>query len=265
MVLELSDGRSRLVVTPENGGGIARFDALVTGRAPVALLRPWDGAGPLGCELLIPWSNRISGGGFEFDGRFHAVEPNVAGEALPLHGDGFQRPWRVAGKTATEIELILDHGAIGPYRYVASIVYELQDGSLNATLDGREPGLDPAALWPRIPSLVPTAPRHAAAGEGQARLARGRAPSAGRDGAGRRASGLGLHQRRFAARRLDQQWLRRMGRKRGRSFSRKTGLPFPCGHRRCSTCSSSTRPPPMPASSASNRCRIRSTRTMAKG
>ena len=88
MVLELSDGRSRLLVTPENGGGIARFDALVTGRAPVALLRPWDGAGPLGCELLIPWSNRISGGGFEFDGRFHAVEPNIAGEALPIHGDG---------------------------------------------------------------------------------------------------------------------------------------------------------------------------------
>jgi aldose 1-epimerase len=132
--VELRDGRSRLVVMPENGGGIARFDALVAGRAPVALLRPWDGAGPLGCELLVPWSNRISGGGFDFDGRFHAVDPNVAGEALPIHGDGFQKPWRVARQSATAIELILDHGSIGPYRYMASIAYELQDGSLNATL-----------------------------------------------------------------------------------------------------------------------------------
>ena len=146
------------MVTPENGGGIARFDALVTGRAPVALLRPWDGAGPLGCELLIPWSNRISGGGFEFDGRFHAVEPNVAGEALPIHGDGFQKPWRVAGKTATEIELILDDGAIGPYRYVASIVYELQDGALNATLtvENRAPIRLPYGL-----GFHPWFPRHA--------------------------------------------------------------------------------------------------------
>ena len=199
-VLELSDGRSRLVVTPENGGGIARFDALVTGRAPVALLRPWDGAGPLGCELLIPWSNRISGGGFEFDGRFHAVEPNIAGEALPIHGDGFQKPWRVAGKTATEIELILDHGSIGPYRYVASIVYELQDRLAERDAHGGEPGFDPAC--PMVSASIPGSParRHVAAGEGRARLARGRASSADRDGAGRRASGLGLFQRRFAAR-----------------------------------------------------------------
>ena len=171
----------------------------------------------------------ISGGGFEFDGRFHAVEPNVAGEALPIHGDGFQKPWRVAGKTATEIELILDHGSIGPYRYVASIVYELQDGSLNATLTVENRAADPLALRTRLPSLVPAARRHVAAGERRARLARRRAPSADGDGAGRRASGLGLFQRRFAARRLDQQWLRRMGRKRAHRPAGRRDCPFRAG------------------------------------
>ena len=73
----------------------------------------------LGCEFLVPWSNRISGGGFQFDGRFHAVEPNVPGEPFPIHGDGFQRAWRIAGHSATEAELVLDDGAIGPYRYAA--------------------------------------------------------------------------------------------------------------------------------------------------
>ena len=213
-VTELNDGRSRLVVTPENGGGIARFDALAAGRAPVALLRPWDGAGPLGCELLVPWSNRISGGGFEFDGRFHAVEPNVAGEALPIHGDGFQKPWRVAGKTATEIELILDHGSIGPYRYVASIVYELQDGSLSATLTVE----NRAAI--RLPyglGFHPWFPRHAGTLlqakaervwlEDERHLPTGTAPIAAHPA-------WDFSQGQVAACRLDQQWLRRMGRKR---------------------------------------------------
>jgi len=132
-LLELRDGRARLVLAPQKGAAIARFDALVGG-APVPLLKPGDGTGASGCQVLVPWSNRISGGGFEFDGRFHAVEANVAGEAFPIHGDGFQREWRIAGHSATEAELVLDAGGIGPYRYMARVVYTLHDGALDATL-----------------------------------------------------------------------------------------------------------------------------------
>ncbi|TPN50314.1 aldose 1-epimerase [Mesorhizobium sp. B1-1-9] len=132
-LLELRDGRARLVLAPEKGAAIARFDALV-GDVPVPLLRPGDGTGTSGCQLLVPWSNRISGGGFECDGRFHAVEPNVPGEAFPIHGDGFQREWRIAGCSATEAELVLDAGGIGPYRYEAQVVYALHDGVLDASL-----------------------------------------------------------------------------------------------------------------------------------
>ncbi|RJT33522.1 aldose 1-epimerase [Mesorhizobium waimense] len=132
-LVELRDGRGRLVLAPEKGAAIARFEALVDG-APVPLLRPGDGTGTSGCQVMVPWSNRISGGGFEFNGRFHAVEPNVPGEAFPIHGDGFQREWRLAGCTATEAELLLDDGAIGPYRYTARIAYALNDGALDATL-----------------------------------------------------------------------------------------------------------------------------------
>ncbi|TIS47511.1 MAG: aldose 1-epimerase, partial [Mesorhizobium sp.] len=90
--------------------------------------------GTSGCQLLVPWSNRISGGGFTFDGRFHAVAPNIPGEAFPIHGDGFQKPWRLARRTDTEAELVLDEGAIGPYRYAATVTYALQDGALEAQL-----------------------------------------------------------------------------------------------------------------------------------
>jgi aldose 1-epimerase len=132
-MLELSDDRSRLVLLPESGGSIARFDALVTGEA-VPLLQPWDGTGKSGCQLLVPWSNRISGGGFEYDGRFYPIEPNVVSEAFPIHGDGFQKPWRLVSQTDSEAELVLDNGAIGPYRYVARITYALHEGALDATL-----------------------------------------------------------------------------------------------------------------------------------
>lgn len=132
--IELNDGQSRLVLAPEKGAAIARYDALVVGTAPVPVLKPGDGTGASGCQLLVPWSNRISGGGFTFDGRFHAVEPNVPGEPLPIHGDGFQKPWRLVRHTDTEAELALDDGAIGPYRYRASVAYALRNGALEARL-----------------------------------------------------------------------------------------------------------------------------------
>ncbi|TGU37574.1 hypothetical protein EN795_36560, partial [bacterium M00.F.Ca.ET.152.01.1.1] len=50
-----------------------------------------------------------------FESRFHAVLPNVPGEAFPIHGDGFQKPWRLAGRTATQAELVLGYDRFEPY------------------------------------------------------------------------------------------------------------------------------------------------------
>ena len=149
---------------PEQGGGIARFDALVAGQRCGAAQAAAGRC--IGCELLVPWSNRISGGGFEFDGRFHAVAPNVPGEPFPLHGDGFQKPWRVARQTATEAELVLDDGSIGPYRYAACVSYALHDGALEATLAVENRAADPLALRPRLPSLAAAPCRHVACRQG---------------------------------------------------------------------------------------------------
>ena len=50
----------------------------------------------LACNLLAPFSNRISGG-FDWRGsRRIELAPNLRGESLPIHGDAFQRPWEVA-------------------------------------------------------------------------------------------------------------------------------------------------------------------------
>jgi aldose 1-epimerase len=132
--VELRDDRARLLVSPGGGAAILRYDALVAGREPLPLFKPTEGGQAFGCQVLVPFSNRISGGGFDFDGQSHAVEPNVAGEAFPIHCDGFQREWRVTTRSEYEVELVLDDGSIGPYRYAARVRYALSDGALTAAL-----------------------------------------------------------------------------------------------------------------------------------
>ena len=132
--IPLDDGHARLTVAAE-GGAILRYDALPAGRAPLPLMKPAEGGQAFGCQVLVPFSNRISGGGFTFDGRFHAIDPNVPGEAFPIHGDGFQKPWRVVSSSPTVAELALDHGSIGPYRYAARLRYALDEGALLATIE----------------------------------------------------------------------------------------------------------------------------------
>lgn len=136
-LLLLQDERHQIAIAPEMGGGIASFHALSEGQL-VPVLRPWGGVETglfgLGCNLLLPFSNRISGGGFTHQGVFHAVEPNLEGEALPIHGDGFQKPWRVEEADARSVTLSLRDGRIGPYRYRAEVNYALTGDGLACRL-----------------------------------------------------------------------------------------------------------------------------------
>ena len=100
--IQLDDGHARLTVA-EEGGAILGYDALQAGAAPLPLMKLAENGKAFGCQVLVPFSNRISGGGFTFDGRSHAIEPNVPGEAFPIHGDGFQKPWRVVSSSPTDL------------------------------------------------------------------------------------------------------------------------------------------------------------------
>lgn len=144
-LLELSDARHRLRIAPHAGAAIATFDAR-TAAGPVPILRgtetPDAGAFDLGCNLLVPFSNRISGGGFRFAGTFHPVAPNLAGEPYPIHGDGFQAAWTVRDASGSAAHLT-HLGEIGPYRYAASVTYSLAGGGLETslTMENRGPAL----------------------------------------------------------------------------------------------------------------------------
>jgi aldose 1-epimerase len=121
-------------IVPTLGAGLARFDH---GRLP--LFRPWPQGGSsnpfdLACNLLLPWSNRISGGGFTFDAKFHQLLPNVAGEPFPVHGNGFSSAWKVDRLTPCEATLSLISNGPGPYRYEALVSYALKQRALELRL-----------------------------------------------------------------------------------------------------------------------------------
>jgi len=132
-MLTLTAGKAVAQILPDMGGGLAGL--WLDGR-PV--LRPWsgnrdDGPFALACNLLLPFSNRISNGGFTFQGLHHPIAPNLPGEGFPIHGDAFQRVW-THHTTPDTAALTLTHGTIGPYDYAARAHYILTAHALTITL-----------------------------------------------------------------------------------------------------------------------------------
>src|SRR5690349_15668775 len=66
-------------VAPQVGGAVAAFD-LKKGGERLPILRRWTGEWEnpraMASNPMVPWFNRISGGGFTFQGTFYPVEPN---------------------------------------------------------------------------------------------------------------------------------------------------------------------------------------------
>ncbi len=137
-MIRLETATASLDLLPDEGGGVSRYDVIVDGIAlPIFQTAPdptRTGPFRLGCNVLAPWANRISGGGFTQDGHFHALAPNIAGEPYPNHGNGFALPWHVAEATATRATLGLAADGPGPFRYAARLVYGLAGSTLTATL-----------------------------------------------------------------------------------------------------------------------------------
>lgn len=104
------------------------------------LFRAWDRASSdrytLACFPLVPWSNRITGCGFEYEGNFYPVQTNRADEAYPLHGDGWLQPWKVAEREDDRIKLALESKNFGgdPFHYRSTQTYQLLPDGLQIDL-----------------------------------------------------------------------------------------------------------------------------------
>jgi aldose 1-epimerase len=125
-------------IIPSLGGGVTRFDFLRGGER-IEVFRAWpergtDDPNELGLYVLVPWSNRISGPGFNFGGVFHELLPNAKGEPYPIHGDGWLFPWNVTSTEDQKISLERESGGPGPYRYRAALEYALDAEGLTVKL-----------------------------------------------------------------------------------------------------------------------------------
>lgn len=147
--IAIAAGPLRAEIVPSLGGGLARFDR-IDGEAPTPIFRPWpeegtDDPNQLACYVLVPWSNRISGGGFAFGDQFHRLEPNFGAEPSPLHGNGWMSPWRLTAADAASASLKLSAPGPGPFRYDASLGYALEAKTLTMAL----------AVTNRAPTALP--------------------------------------------------------------------------------------------------------------
>lgn len=139
----LESAHLRVQVLPKQGGGLGHFEWL--GRdAALPLLRPYtpapaDGSAAfdpnrLACYPLVPWSNRISAGGFDFAGASVALSPNCPGEPYPIHGSGWRRMWTTQSHTADQVRLVLEERAPDAYSYRAMLTYTLRVDALEIEL-----------------------------------------------------------------------------------------------------------------------------------
>ncbi|WP_116136787.1 aldose 1-epimerase [Trinickia diaoshuihuensis] len=141
--LTLANEHLRVDLAPSRGGGMTRFDWHGDGRAPTPIFRGCDSGQPaqdetdpngLACYPLVPFSNRIGGARFQFEGREVAVPRNRADERLPIHGDGWLRAWRVADRGEHHATLVLERERAKPHAYRATLRYALDGPALTVTL-----------------------------------------------------------------------------------------------------------------------------------
>ncbi len=137
----------RLGLLPSLGGGVATWQ-LNRNNDKLDLWRPWAGSTDrytLASFPLVPWSNRISAGGFEFDGVFYPMAPNRDGEPYPIHGDGWLQRWRLNQPQENTVEMWLDSQAFdgNPYVYSALQRFELFKGGMDQTLTVTHNGIQP--------------------------------------------------------------------------------------------------------------------------
>jgi aldose 1-epimerase len=125
-MLRLRHSSIMLDIDPDRGAGVTRLAWRGTDIFRQADL---DATSPLAlsCFALVPFSNRIAGGHFAFDGRKVSIAPNVLGgtERHPLHGFGWLARWQVEHTAPDRATLVHQYdGAewLGPYRAAQSFV-----------------------------------------------------------------------------------------------------------------------------------------------
>src|SRR5215213_4495818 len=146
-LVRLVAGPLRLELNPSIGGSIAAFE-WVGGGAQRGILRecnnPQEKVLDSASFPLVPYVNRIRGGRFAFRGRDVRLAPNMAGDASPLHGQGWLGAWRVDDAAENSAALSFRHEAgEWPWAYDARQEFALDERGLSIGLTCRNASAEP--------------------------------------------------------------------------------------------------------------------------
>jgi aldose 1-epimerase len=137
----LVSGALRIEISPSIGGSISSFEWLDRDlRRPILRKCNTDLQNVLEAASfpLVPFVNRIRGGGFNFRGREVRLAPNMPGDPNPLHGQGWLGAWQVEHQSGSEATLSFDHMAgEWPWDYRAEQHFSLDEAGLTMQLTCR--------------------------------------------------------------------------------------------------------------------------------
>lgn len=132
--IALAAGGLRVELSPAVGGSVAAF--MVRGQ-PVFRPAPpdFDDVLQAACFPLVPYSNRVFDGRFEFAGRNVVLARNNPPQRHPLHGLGWRNAWAVEAASAAAARLAFDWpGGDWPWPFRAEQAFALEDGELTIAL-----------------------------------------------------------------------------------------------------------------------------------
>jgi aldose 1-epimerase len=145
--IALGVGKLRLELSPSIGGAISAFE-WIDGAVSRPILRkchsPLEKVLDAASFPLVPYVNRIRDGRFRFGRREVRIAPNMAGDASPLHGQGWLNPWTVGEAEERRAVLNFYHQAgEWPWAYEARQEFALDERGVGLTLICRNLSAEP--------------------------------------------------------------------------------------------------------------------------
>ncbi|MEO9130904.1 MAG: aldose 1-epimerase [Sphingomonas sp.] len=144
MAVALAGAGWELELLPALGGAIGALR-----HRGADILRPTpDGAtDPLqsACFPLVPYANRIAGGGFTFAGREVQLPLNFGDHPNTLHGTAWQRAWEIVEQGPDRAVLTQSHDGTGgwPWAWRAEQLFELDEQGLSVALTLTNQSVEP--------------------------------------------------------------------------------------------------------------------------
>ena len=133
----LANASAKVQISPLLGGAILTYDAKINDLF-VPILRDGSAAKSVretSCFPLVPYSNRIRDGQFEWRDSIIKLPLNHLPEKHSIHGHGWQAPWQVLNQTETSLNLEYHHQADAwPFSYSAQQLFTLENNSLSLEL-----------------------------------------------------------------------------------------------------------------------------------